>query len=145
VYPIDGQGDLTPLHVIQGPKTELDWPIGMAVDPDRRELYVANDVGDSILVFPIDANGDTPPIRKIQGSRSRVKNPTGLFLDRKNDELWVSNFGSHSLTVFKPTANGDVAPLRVIRSAPADQPSLMIGNPGAFAYDTKREQLLVAN
>ena len=145
VYPLDGQGDLPPLRVLQGPKTQLNWPIGMAVDPDRRELYVANDVGDSVLVFSIEANGDTAPIRKIQGPRSRVKNPTGLFLDRKNDELWVSNFGSHSLTVFKPTASGDAAPLRTIQSAPSSEPSLMIGNPGALAYDTKREQLLVAN
>ena len=145
VYPLDAQGDTAPIRVIQGPKSQLDWPIGMAVDPDRRELYVANDAGDSVLVFSIDANGDTPPLRTIQGPRTMVKNPTGMFLDTKNNELWVSNFGSHAVTVFRPTASGDIAPLRTIRSAPANTPALMIGNPGALAYDTKREQLLVAN
>jgi DNA-binding beta-propeller fold protein YncE len=145
VYPLDAQGDMEPMRVIKGPRTELNWPIGMAVDPDRKELFVANDAGDSVLVFSLEANGDTAPIRKISGPRSRVKNPTGLFMDLKNNELWVANFGSHSLTVFRPTADGDVAPLRTIRSAPVDEPSLMIGNPGAMAYDTKREELLVAN
>jgi hypothetical protein len=145
VYPIDAQGDVKPLRVIKGPRTQLNWPIGMAVDSERRELFVANDAGDSVLVFRIDADGDTAPVRTIQGPRSRIKNPTGMFLDTKNNELWVANFGSHSLTVFRPTDSGDATPLRTIRSAPVDAPSLMIGNPGAFAYDTKREQLLVAN
>src|SRR4030095_15081545 len=105
VYPLDAQGDTAPIRVIQGPKSQLNWPIGMAVDPERKELYVANDAGDSVLVFSIDANGDTPPLRTIQGPRTMVKNPTGMFLDLKNNELWVSNFGSHSVTVFRPTAS----------------------------------------
>jgi len=145
VYPLDAEGDTAPLRVIKGPKTLLDWPIGLAVDPDRQELYVANDVGDSVLVFRTEDDGDAVPIRMIQGPRTGIKNPTGLFLDRMNNELWVASFGKHSLTVFRPTADGDVAPMRTIRSAPADEPSLMISNPGALAYDTKREQLLVAN
>ena len=145
VYPLDAEGDTAPLRVLTGPKTRINWPIGLAADPDRHELYVANDAGDSVLVFREDAAGDTAPVRVIQGPRTSIKNPTGLFLDRANNELWVSNFGSHTLTVFRPTADGDTPPLRTIRSAPAEQPSLMISNPGAFAYDTKREQLLVAN
>ena len=71
--------------------------------------------------------------------------PGGVFLDTRNDELWVSNYGNHSLTVFALTADGDTAPLRLIRSGPADSRALMIGNPGAVAYDTKREEILVPN
>jgi hypothetical protein len=48
-------------------------------------------------------------------------------------------------TVYPRTANGDVPPSRVIRAAPADQPALQIGNPGAVAYDTKRDDILVPN
>ena len=74
-----------------------------------------------------------------------MKNPTDVFVDAKNGELWVANFGNHTATVYKRTAEGDTPPLRTIRSAPLGSPSLMIGNPGALAYDTKREELLVPN
>ena len=50
-----------------------------------------------------------------------------------------------SATVFSMTANGDVPPLRTIRGGPSNEPSLMIGNPGAVGYDTKRDEILVPN
>ena len=146
VYPIEAQGDTPPVRVIQGPRTQLNWPAGIAIDPARDELYVANDAADRILVFRAStADGDVAPIRTIGGPQSGIKNPTGIFLDTQNDELWVSNFGNHTATVYRPTASGDVPPLRMIRSGPQGQPALMIGNPGAVAYDTKREQILVPN
>jgi DNA-binding beta-propeller fold protein YncE len=117
----------------------------MAVDSDRGELFVANDAADEILVFSTDASGDVAPIRVLKGPRTGVKNPTGLVLDKKNNELWVTNFGNHTATVFRLTAAGDTPPLRTIRGAPLSAPSLMIGNPGSVAYDSKREQILVPN
>ena len=145
VYPIDAQGDTPPVRVFEGPKTQLNWPAGLAIDPARDELYVANDAGDSILVFRASANGDVEPIRVLSGPRSGIKNPTGIYLDLKNNELWVSNFGNHTATVYRPTASGDTPPLRTIRSGPRNEPALMIGNPGGVAYDTKREEILVPN
>ena len=51
VYPLNADGDTPPLRIIQGPKTQLDWPGAMSVDPGTGDLYVANDVGQSIIVF----------------------------------------------------------------------------------------------
>ena len=53
--------------------------------------------------------------------------------------------GSHSATVYPRTAEGNVEPLRTIRSAPAGKMAQMIGNPGAVAFDNKREEILVPN
>ncbi len=145
VYPRNARGDTAPLRIIQGPQTQLNWPSGIAIDPERGELFVANDAGDSILVFSASASGDVAPLRVLKGPKSLIKNPTGVYLDLTNDELWVSNFGNHTATVYQRTASGDTAPLRVIRSAPLDKPALMIGNPGAVAYDSKREEILVPN
>ena len=145
VYPKDAEGDTPPLRVIQGPKTQMDWPTSLAVHPDRGELFVANDTGDSVIVFPVDANGDVAPIRVIKGPRTMVNNPTGLTLDLENNELWVANFGSHAATVFPVDADGDVVPKRVIRSGPVDAPSPMLSNAHTVAYDSKREEILVAN
>jgi DNA-binding beta-propeller fold protein YncE len=131
--------------VIQGPNTQLNWPTAVAVHPERGELFVANDTGHSVLVFRTDANGDVTPIRVLKGPRSLIKNPTGLAVDLANNELWVANFGNHTATVFRIDAGGDVPPLRIIRSAPANAPAPMLSNAHTVAYDTKREELLVAN
>ncbi|MBI2817188.1 MAG: hypothetical protein HYX72_09640 [Acidobacteria bacterium] len=143
VYDLKASGNTAPVRVISGP--QFNWPTGLSFDPQRNELFVANDAGNSVLVFDASASGDVAPLRVIKGPKSLIKNPTGVFVDVKNDELWVSNFGSYSATVYKRTASGDTAPLRIIRSAPAGKSALMIGNPGALAFDSKREEILVPN
>jgi DNA-binding beta-propeller fold protein YncE len=145
VYPLKASGDVAPLRVIQGPRTQMNWPAHLAVDEERQELYVANDMGDSILVFSTAASGDVAPTRVLKGPKTMIKNPTGVFLDTKNNELWVASFGNHTATVFPRGASGDVAPLRVIRSGPLEEPALGIGNPHPIAYDSKREEILVPN
>jgi hypothetical protein len=145
VYPLKAHGDVAPLWIIQGPKTQFNWPAHIYLDQERGELYVANDVGDSILVFRATDKGDVAPIRTIKGPKSGIKNPVDVYIDVKNDEMLVANMGNHSATVYPRTANGDVPPLRTIRSAPIGKMALAIGNPGAVGYDTKRDEVLVPN
>ncbi|MDA2934423.1 hypothetical protein MYX82_08770 [Acidobacteria bacterium AH-259-D05] len=145
VYSRTAKGNTPPLRVIEGPKTGMNWPTGMAFHSERNELFVSNDMVDSILVFDGNAQGNVAPIRVLKGPNTGIDNPTGIYLDTENDELWVANFGNHSLSVYKITAQGDTPPLRTIRSALPEKPSLMIGNPGAVAYDTRRKEILVPN
>jgi hypothetical protein len=81
----------------------------------------------------------------IKGPNTGIKNPPGIALDTKNGEITVASMGTHSVLTFPITANGDVKPSRIIRSGPANQLALNIGNPGAVGYDTKRDQILVPN
>ncbi len=145
VHSRTAQGDTPPLRVIEGPKTQLNWPAGIVLDQKRGELFVANDIDHSILVFRTTDQGDVAPLRVLQGPKTGLQYPSALFLDTQNQELWVANYGNHSLTVFSPTAEGDMAPLRTIRSGPIQSQALMIGNPGAVGYDTKRQEILVPN
>lgn len=145
VHALDAKGNDKPLRTIKGAKTRLNWPTGLAFDAARRELFVANDMGPSILVYDADATGDAAPKRVLKGPRTGLAHPTSVSLDVKNGELWVANFGGHSATAYPIAADGDTPPLRTIRSAPASAPSLMIGNPGALTYDSKREEILVPN
>lgn len=145
VHALGAKGNDRPVRVITGPKTQLNWPTGIAFDAGRRELFVANDMGPSILVFDANAVGDVAPKRVLKGRRTKLANPTGVTLDSRNGEMWVSNFGAHSATAYPIGAQGDVAPLRIIRAAPESAPSLMIGNPGALTYDSKRQEILVPN
>ena len=145
VYPTTADGDTAPLRVIQGAKTQLDWPGAMSVDPDTGDLYVANDMGQSILVFRRTDRGDVAPARVVKGPRTHLSYPAGVFVDARNKELWASNLGNSTATVYPLTADGDVAPLRMIRGAEENKQSLKFGKTEALAYDSKREEILVPN
>jgi 6-phosphogluconolactonase (cycloisomerase 2 family) len=145
VYDRTASGNSPPIRIIQGPGTRLNWPTGLTFDSTRNELFVANDMDHSVLVFSGDANGNVAPIRILKGARTQIVNPTGVHLDLEHRELWVANFGDHSLGVFPLNAQGNIPPLRVVRGAPAGTPAVLIGNPGAIAFDTKRKEILVPN
>ena len=85
------------------------------------------------------------PTRVLKGPKTQIKNPTGVYVDQTNNELVVANMGNHRATVYARTAQGDTPPLRVIRAAAEGTPALQIGNPGAVAYDSKRDEILVPN
>ena len=143
VYSSQAAGDVPPQRTIAGPLTQLDWPMGIALDPERDELIVASNGNDAVLVFPRMAQGNVAPVRVIRGPRTGISSPMAVAV--RGDELWVANFGDHTALVFPRTAHGDVAPTRVLRNAPRGTPTVGMGNPYAVAYDSKREQLLVPN
>jgi DNA-binding beta-propeller fold protein YncE len=145
VYSRTANGDAAPIRKIQGPRTRLNLPSGVTVDAVHNEIIVANDGGNSILIFSRTASGDVAPIREISGAATGLRNPSGVALDADHDEIWVSNWGDHNAAVFPRAANGNVAPLRTLRSAPRGTPMPGMGNPGAVAYDSQRDQLLVPN
>ena len=146
VYPLKANGDISPLRVIQGSKTQFNWPAHIYLDMAHQELFVANAVGDAILVFRATDSGNAAPIRVLTGPKTKIKNPHGVFVDEKNQELVVANFGNHSVTVYPRTAGGDAAPVRVIRAAPEGTLSPMFGqHTASLAYDTKRDQVLAPN
>ena len=145
VYPLKASGDTPPLRVIQGPKTQLDWPMHLYVDSEHGEVFVANDTGHSVLVFRVTDQGDAAPIRVLKGPKTGIQNPTGVYVDTQNDELVVSNMRTHSATVYRRTASGDTPPLRVIRSAPLGVEAPALGQVSSFTYDTKRDEILAPN
>lgn len=143
VFPAEASGDVAPKRTIAGPLTELNWPMGITVDPKNQEVAVANNGDNSVLVFRRTDDGNAAPLRAIRGPRTGIKSPMGVQI--QGDELWVANFGDHTALVFPRTATGNVAPTRVIRNAPRGTPTTGVGNPYAVAYDSKRQQLLVPN
>jgi DNA-binding beta-propeller fold protein YncE len=98
-----------------------------------------------VLIFRRSDRGNVAPIRAIGGERTGLSGPMGVAIDSRNDEIWVTNYSDHSAVVFPRTASGNVAPKRVIRNAPIGTPSVGFGNPGAIAYDSKRDEILVPN
>jgi DNA-binding beta-propeller fold protein YncE len=145
VYPGDAKGDVAPIRKIQGAKTGLNWPMALDIDLQHSEIAVANNGDSSIRIFRRTDGGDIAPVRVITGARTGIKGPMGVAFDVKNDEIWVANYGDHTALVFSRTAAGNVAPKRVVRNAPTGSPTVGFGNPGAVAYDSKRDEILVPN
>src|SRR5262249_37769113 len=141
----NAEGDTPPLRTIQGPHTQLNWPMGIDVDDVHNEIAVANNGADSVLIFARTASGDVAPLRVIRGKQTGVSSPMAVAIDTQHEEVWVANYGDHSALVFARDASSDVAPKRIIRNAPAGTPTAGFGNPYALAYDSKRDQLLVPN
>jgi DNA-binding beta-propeller fold protein YncE len=143
VYDGDAKGDVAPLRTISGPLSQIDWPMGVAVDEGNDEIFVANNGDNSILVFARTASGNVQPKRVIRGPATGIKGPMGVAIAK--DEIWVANFGTHTALVFPRLAAGNVAPRRILRNAPAGKETSGFGNPYAVAYDTKRKEILVPN
>ena len=143
IYDGDAAGDVAPLRTIQGPNSQVDWPMGVAVDEVNGEIVVANNGDNSVLVFPRTASGDVQPKRVIRGPLTGIKGPMGVAIAK--DEIWVANFGDHTALVFPRLAGGNVPPRRIVRNAPAGKETSGFGNPYAVAYDTKRREVLVPN
>ncbi len=144
VFRGNAKGDIAPVRVIQGPKTRLDWPTGIAVDNVHNQIAVAQEPSNEILIFNRTDNGDVAPARALAGPQTRILHPMGVAFDPIRNELWVANFG-HETEVFDSKASGNVAPKRIVRNAPRGTPAAGFGNPMALAYDSKRDVLLVPN
>ncbi len=144
-YDNKASGNARPARTIEGARSELNWPMGISLDPVHNELAVASYGNNSILIFRGSDTGDVAPIRVIHGDRTGILGPMGVAIDAQNDELWVTNYRDHSAMVFDRTANSNVAPKRIVRNAPVGTAAVGFGNPGAVAYDSKRDDILVPN
>jgi len=143
VYDGDAKGDVAPIRTISGPQSQIDWPMGVAVDEVNNELIVANNGDNSVLIFQRTVTCDVAPKRVIRGPLTGIKGPMGVAIAK--DEIWVANFGDHTALVFSRLALGNVAPRRIVRNAPAGTATSGFGNPYAVTYDTKRQEVLVPN
>jgi DNA-binding beta-propeller fold protein YncE len=140
VFRGDADGDATPVRVIEGPKTELGHVVGLAVDPERNLLAVAN--SQDILIFDRTDNGNVPPRARIAGPKTGITDEPWqmefyrgrIFLAASNhfhqnlyegvtlrpdakevpDDPWLNPVLGF-LGVWNITDNGDVAPLAMIR------------------------------
>lgn len=140
VFPDDGNGDATPVRVIEGPRTELGHVVGLAVDPDRNLLAVANT--QEILIFNRTDSGNVPPRARIAGPKTGITDEPWqmefykgrIFLAASNhfhqnlyegvtlrpdakevpDDPWLNPILGF-MGIWNITDNGDVAPLALIR------------------------------
>jgi DNA-binding beta-propeller fold protein YncE len=108
-------GNVPPLRIIQGPKTQIAVPEMVEVDPVHNELFVP--ARDRVLVFNRTDSGNVAPKRILMVPAARVA------VDYVHNVLAVSGRGRNGMqiAIFDYNAEGTTKPLRVI-SGPNTEP-----------------------
>jgi hypothetical protein len=95
VYGLDATGNTQPTASISGTNTDMDYPLGIAVD--SRHIYVSNSDSSTVTIYPLDATGNAAPTYTLGGSNTGIYDPWGLAVDSNN--LYVAN-SSGTITVY---------------------------------------------
>ena len=92
-----------PVRLLQGPKTHMADPHGIALDPKAGLIYVTNWGSNNA--------------RKYEGSRTprAAGRPNWPIGGADNNFPGSGKFRDPSITVYRKDAQGNVAPLRVIK------------------------------
>jgi DNA-binding beta-propeller fold protein YncE len=134
--PVNAVAD--PRTIITGPKSQIDFVCGVAIDPVNREIYAANnDTASILMAFKYSANGEVPPARELVTASTGT---WGVALDLKNNEVAVTIQHINKVQVYRREAVGEEKPLRIIQG-----PNTGISDPHGIAIDAEHDELLVAN
>ena len=126
-----------PMWQIIGPQTLVGFISGVEVDPERREIYAANnDVEDRVVVFDYDSNGDLKPKRQLYVPHQSW----GLSLNRSRGELAISVQQLSMIAIYRRDANGMDAPLRIIKGSQTH-----MADPHGLRWDADHHEIIVAN
>lgn len=128
LYPVDAEGDVAPLAVLEGASTGLTDVRSVAFDSDH--LYVSSGSGQWIRAFAMGTLGNRAPLRIITGSNTLLGGVYGIELS--GGELYAST-NAGPVSVFDPLADGNVAPLRSLTEMT-----------GAYAIDRDGAELFIA-
>lgn len=154
VYRKMAGGNEKPVRTLQGVRTGLEDPHGIALDTKNNRMFVSNHghfmnrkaFGSghfdppSITVYSLKASGDTAPLQIIEGPKTQLDMPAAIYVDEERGELYVANDGGHSILVFRATDQGDATPNRVIQG-----PKTGIKNPTGLFVDLKNDEVWVSN
>ena len=140
VYSADSTGNASPLAIIEGSNTGLDYPGGVAVDAGGK-IYVTMD--GRIPVFSAGSNGNVKPITTITSENTGLTQPYGVALGA-DGKIYVADkhVGPRScgkVLVYAPGSYGDRAPIAVIEG-----PHTALQQPIGIAVD-RRGNVYVAN
>jgi hypothetical protein len=123
VFPRKANGDVPPIRVLRGPKTELanDYGTpavrGIGVDPIHNVIVVTAYFQNRgrILIFDRTASGDTAPIRRIAGPKSGIRG-SSYSVRLYPPKGWILNPIGGGIGVWSVFDDGDIPPLYLLQS-----------------------------
>jgi hypothetical protein len=112
-------GEEAPIRILQGPKTGIQDPSRLALDPAHNEILVPQ--GRKIMVFPREANGDVAPIRVLEGPDTKL-GAGAVAVDALHNLLIAvggaggggGEGGRTQILIFDRNASGNTKPIRII-------------------------------
>jgi DNA-binding beta-propeller fold protein YncE len=126
-----------PMRHIIGPETYIGMAAAVIVDPQRKEIYTANnDIEDTVVVMPYAADGNAKPSRVL----SVPHQAWGLALGRSSDELAVTAEIFNAVVFYRREAKDVEAPVRVIRG-----PRTRLADPHGIYWDDVHGEIGVAS
>jgi DNA-binding beta-propeller fold protein YncE len=126
-----------PLRQISGPKTQIGFIAGVALDADNRELYaVNNDIEDTMMVFSYDAEGNAKPKRVLAVPHQAW----GVALSRSFDEIGLTVESLDAVVFYRREADYLEAPRRSIIG-----PDTRLADPHGIYIDDGHHEIVVAN
>jgi DNA-binding beta-propeller fold protein YncE len=134
VFPKKAAEQDAPTRLIQGPKTLMADPHGIALDPKNKLIFVTN--WGSLN----ERTKEPPPGAQLEGRAARGAKKANWPTPRENNIPGSGKFQPPSITVYEKDASGDVAPLRVISG-----PKTLMNWPTAIAVHPDRGEIFVAN
>lgn len=112
-------GTPTATHIVRGPSTKLNQPVGIAVDAVGK-LIVSNLGSQSITVYPNaeGADADVPAQVEITGATTTLSSPAQIAVNNSDVlvELFVANTDGGNVPIFSDLGanDGNIAPSRNI-------------------------------
>jgi YVTN family beta-propeller protein len=121
-------GDSITLGVRQKGRSGVRYPAGIALSPDGRNLYAAENLGDSLAVIDLGS-------RRVVQRLATERYPYGVVVAR-DGTVYVSAWGGRTVSIFAPRADGMLA--EVARVSVGRHPS-------ALALNSNGSRLFVAS
>jgi len=133
VYSAASIGGASPVATIEGSKTRLDYPRGVAVDADGK-IYVT--MFEGISVFSAGSNGNVKPIAKVTSNNTGLTEPSSVAVG-SDGKIYVADkhLGPHScgrVLLYRSGSSGDALPIAVIEG-----PHTVLQQPIGVAVDSR--------
>lgn len=121
-FDANANGNVAPLRLLAGVKTQLSGPDRIAFDPVHNMIYAANLYTSTITGYPAGSSGNVAPTIFIHGKKTHLWNPDAIAIDKAGylyvgNEPLVPGPPPASILVFAPGANGNVAPVQIIEGS----------------------------
>ena len=153
VYPRTGNGNISPLRVIQGPDTKLTRAQSIAVDPVNNVIVAGtnkrNNSSGSLLIFNRTGRGNAKPIGLIMGPRTGIGNlqqlrvypPKGwIVAPQTGDSYGVLEPEGVFIGVWSIHDDGDIPPRWKLGG-----PGSIMKKPRGIALNPKDKELIIAD